>query len=205
MRVMGDRVTSHRGYENPMDIYTDASKKRDNIGYSCVACDDIYILDEGYKSTIEIGIFQVEMLAVAEVLRCIKHQGDREREYNIWSDSKGVVMSLNGYKANSRLMGETILELKKLRVMTNIKKGWVQAHSGITGNVIADLLALNGAEEALLLAYCSPCQAIDYGSIKRRIKIIIMNEWQERWDYLPTCMVSHLFRSTRVGLSGCAP
>ncbi len=147
-----------------------------------MACDDIYIIDDGYLSAKEIGIHRAEILVIKEALSWIKQEGDLDRSYLICSDSKGVVQSLTGSKARDQTIWETMSALKELRDLTQINIKWVKAHDGIIGNILADALARKGAEEASKLAFSTPYIPICNKQMKKAIDKFIVEKWQTRWD-----------------------
>ena len=178
----------------PIHIYTDASKAGDDVGYGWIATDGDYAIAEEYYSAREISVYYGELSAVKEALMWLHDSNLLDRKVVIWSDSKGVVQCLNGYKAGSVLALETMNLLKKLASQLPIQVAWVKGHSNCTGNEAADMLAHRGAEEAGLLSYSSPFVPIMPKQINKAIHVSATQTWQSRWDSTTDCKISHLFK-----------
>ena len=147
-----------------------------------------------------MNTYHAEVLAIREVLSWIKKEGARHRRYLIHSDSESAVRTLNGQMAKDYIAQETMELLCVLGKECHIKITWNKGHDSSVGNILADQLAKAGMEEARALSYSSPFMPICKEQIKGTLRKGILQTWQERWDALLTCRISHLFKPL-VGLN----
>ncbi len=190
----------NRYFPQPIRIYTDASRSRDNVGLGWLTCDGDYVITCGSVPMKEINVYHAEMLAIKEALSWIKEEGSRDRWYIIYTDSESAACTLRGQMAKDFIAKETMCLLRELGKKCYIQIQWIKGHAGNVGNLIADKLAQEGMEEAKKLSYTSPFMPICAERIKKTLKEVTIKRWQERWDTLTSCKISKLFKP-EVGLN----
>ncbi len=177
-----------------INIYTDAAKAGDNVGLGWVALDGNNVVAKNYSPAKEINIHQAEMLAIKEALTWIKVSGTCSRGFTIWTDSQSSVGSLGGYQTKDTITWETLSLLRSLGTNTLIDICWVKGHSNNVGNDMADMLAKRGMEEAESLLFSRPYMPVSQRQIKQTLRHLTLDKWQQAWDMVPDCKISHLFR-----------
>ncbi len=85
-KIWSDSLIQDESYENPMIKYPDASKYRDNIGYSWVATDG----DKAMISTKDMEIFTAELAAVHDALLWLKKSQNMIRNSEIMTECQSV-------------------------------------------------------------------------------------------------------------------
>ncbi len=183
----------HQIWEFPIEIYTDASKKGDNIGYGWLACIENYEIDKNFISAKDINVFQAETLAVKEALSWIKDNHELERHNKIYCDSQSVVNAINGHMAKDDLMFKTMSLFRDIASFSHIEIIWIKSHNGNTGNEAADTLANEAAEAARNIQFAAPYMAITNKKLKMLIHEHFMRRWQSRWQRVKDCRISKLF------------
>ncbi len=148
--------TDDASFERSLDIFTDASKSMDEVGYAWMASDGDFIIDERIYSAREISVYEAEVMAIKEALSWLKDHNILGRRVNIYSDSQSAVISINGHVATNGLLKDTMMSLCALKQSHPVEVKWVKGHNNNTGNEYADMLARLGAEEAKQLAFASP-------------------------------------------------
>ncbi len=186
-------AANKRFFQEPICIYSDASKEGDNVGYAFAACDGDFALDEKVFSAKEVDVFLAEVMAIKEALSWIKNHNDNTRSYVIWSDSLSAVKKINGHEANGRVVLETMQLMETLGKSVSVQLTWTKGHADNTGNEYADALARTGAEAAGDISYATPFFPLSWKETKRLIRPRLLELWQEAWDRLGNCKVSRLF------------
>ena len=189
--IWSDSSIIDESYENPIRIYTDASKYRDNIGYSWVATDGDYIIDEAMISTKDMEVFIAELAAVYDALLWLRKSQNMYRHSEIMTDCQSVAQVLNCHKAKSQLCADTLQQLSSLE--GRVKIIWIKGHSGTIGNEVADMLAKQAAARATDIQCTYPYTPVSTRQFKNHVNDFYLNKWQSRWDNMAGYRISKLF------------
>ncbi len=156
-----------------MIIYPDASKYRDNIGYSWVATDG----DKAMISTKDMEIFTAELAAVHDALLWLKKSQNMIRNSEFMTECQSVAQILN--KAKSQLCADTFQLLSSLggRVKIILIKG----HNGTIGNEVADMLSKQAAAKAMDIQYTYPYTSVSSRQFKTHVNDFYIDKWQSHW------------------------
>ena len=82
-----------------VNIFTDASKKGDRVGYGFCVCLDNTLIAETYFSAWGIGVHRAELIAIGEVLSWIKESNTEDCHFHVQTDSVSAISVLCGHKA----------------------------------------------------------------------------------------------------------
>ncbi len=179
--------------KDALNVYTDAAKSGDDVGYGRCICDGDHILAEDSISCKEINVYQAEVLGIKEALSWIKESTVTNRVFKVWSDSRGAVASLGKCTTKDYLTWETKCLLSELKEYHEIEVIWTKGHNNNTGNEVADMLAKEGMRRAGDLSYAEPFMTTCQGQVKSEIRKITLDKWQRRWEQLDQHVVSKLF------------
>jgi len=156
--------------ELPDDIvcFTDGSKHRgkNQSGAS------VYNQTTKQEQVLPLGkhctVFQAEVYAI---LACINSLHiEYETSIAVCSDSQAALKALNSARTTSKLVVETMKELKRLSLFNSVRLLWVPGHYNVAGNEIADRLAKQAA-----------CQ--EFIGPEPRIGITMMTVRTEVWSW----------------------
>ena len=123
-----DSTIQDESYDNPIGIYTDASKYRDNVGYSWVATDGDYIIEEAMIPAKDMETSTAGLAAVHEALLWLKESQNTNRNSEIMTDCQSVALILNSHKAKSQLCADTLQLISFLKGRAKII--WIKGHNG---------------------------------------------------------------------------
>ena len=179
--------------QNTLNVYTDAAKTGEDVGYGWCVCDGDHILAENSIPGKEINVYQAEVLGIKEALSWIKKSTLANRVFKIWTDSRGAVASLGKCTTRDYLTWETKCLLSELKEYHEIEVIWTKGHNNNTGNEVADMLAKEGARMAGDMSYAAPFMTTCQGQVKSEIRKIFLGKWQRRWEQLDQHAVSKLF------------
>ncbi len=179
--------------QNTLNVYTDAAKTGEDVGYGWCVCDGDHILAEDSIPCKEINVYQAEVLGIKEALSWIKESTLVNRVFKIWTDSRGAVASLRKCTTRDYLTWETKCLLRELKEYHEIEVIWTKGHNNNTGNEVADMLAKEGARMAGDMSYAAPFMTTCQGQVKSEIRKITLGKWQRRWEQLDQHVVSKLF------------
>ncbi len=179
--------------QNILNVYTDAAKTGEDVGYGWCVCDGDHILAENSIPGKEINVYQAEVLGIKEALSWIKKSTLANRVFKIWTDSRGAVASLGKCTTRDYLTWETKCLLSELKEYHEIEVIWTKGHNNNTGNEVADMLAKEGARMAGDMSYAAPFMTTCQGQVKSEIRKIFLGKWQRRWEQLDQHAVSKLF------------
>ena len=117
------------------------------------------------KSRTRFGTnFQAEIYAI---LACVNSlHTEYEASIAIRSDSQAALKALDTVKTTSKLVAETMTELKRLSLFYSIRLIWVPGHFNVPGNEIADKLANKAACKEFIGA--EPSTHVTDGQTDRR-------------------------------------
>ncbi len=180
-------------WTHPIALYTDASKEKDNVGYSWIASIGDYVIGEATMTAKDISVYKGKMLAIKEALSWLRDHIEISRRNVIYCDSKSVVQVLNGCLAKDELTWDTLKLLREVNQVAHTSVQWVKGHSGIVGNEVVDMLAKNGALEAANISDVKPHMPATQREVKKLMHDHFLREWQLRWETLKSCRISKLF------------
>ncbi len=150
-------------------------------------------MDEDTSLAKDISVYKAEMMAVGEALKWLQKNTDSMSTNIILSDSKSVVERLNGHLAQDETTRDILETLRILNVITPTEVRWIEGHSGIVGNELADSLAREGAMKATRLIGPKPYMPVSWKEIKKQIHSHYLELWQNKWESLVDCRISKLF------------
>ncbi len=174
-----------------IQVYTDASKQGDNVGYAWAACAGDFVIEERIYSAKEIDIHCAETMAIREALSWIKELQSLDCAFRVISDSQSAITVLCGHEAKDYITYEAMTLLSQIK--SPLQVIWTKGHSKNTGNELADALARVGAEEAIRMSYSSPFMPVSCKTLKKRSAVNQISYWQDIWDDKIDCRVSKLF------------
>jgi ribonuclease HI len=135
--------------EETICYFTDGSKNNNHpfVGFAYLQCNDKIICRE--RTCKFASIFSGETMAILSVLDDIYQR--KEREFNIFSDAKSVLISLNSL-SNLKNKSPLILEAKEKlceieQLGREVKFWWIPDHTGIEMNEIVDGVAKESVRE----------------------------------------------------------
>ena len=127
--------------------YTDGSLKNSLSGGGIVIYKGSTFSEHFFRLGTGPTIFQAELLAIANLCDIlIDQEAENTPTTHICTDSKSAILSLTATTINSKTVLLTQSKLRLLSHYTTISIIWVPAHTGITGNELADKLANLGSD-----------------------------------------------------------
>ena len=93
-------------------------------------------------------MFHAEVYAILACVNCL-HTA-YEASIAICSDSQAALKALDTATTTSKLVAETMTELKWLSLLNSVRLMWVPGHFSVSGNEIADKLANKAACERFI-------------------------------------------------------
>ena len=152
-------------------IYTDGSKRGDQVACACVTP----LFTDAQRIPDCSSIFSAESYAVLNALRYIKL--NRFSKFIVFTDSLSLIQSIE-FRYNKNPIVQSIIQ--KFYEIVEQKKQvifcWIPSHVGIRGNERAD----QAAKQALDLEESKI--SIPYTDKTPIIKSSILNAWQQHWD-----------------------
>jgi ribonuclease HI len=138
---------THEPEDDQINVCTDASVSKTIAGAG-------YIIMKGqdtiFQDSIHLGanltVFQAETLAIKYASEWLLHSNLRPQATNInfYCDNLAVVKSLGFWSVSSRTIDLSLKPIETLSKQFKVTIHWVKSHSGIEGNDVADILALEG-------------------------------------------------------------
>ena len=157
-------------------IFTDGAKNETGCGAGFHISDTLINL--GYKLPDTCTIFQCEIIAIQYACE-FAGSVYNGKNIAICSDSQAALQSLNSGNVKAKTVGKCIFELNRAASKNSIDLIWVPGHSNIEGNVIADMLAAQGA--SLHRSYTEKVP-IPMCHIKSMIKDNLNIKWKKAWE-----------------------
>lgn len=167
-----------------LKIYTDGSKKEENVGAAAVIYkfDNIF-LNLKYRLGGNCSNNQAEQLAVLKALQEIQNISNtsgEEKTAAIYSDSKVALALFQKNSKHNSIVEDILKTIKNLeQKQWTIHFKWVKAHIGDIGNEYADELAKEAAKDLNLHVIYNK---IPKSLIKCRIRENGHQLWQNRWN-----------------------
>ena len=128
---------------NQINIYTDGSKKQDQVGSGWV----IYI-PRGSTTDIQhnnlrlpnyAAVYIAEVFAIKEAVHSLlTGPNDIPEVVHIYTNSQSALNSLSNHYPKSMVVIDTIKVLNSLGRITNLHLRWIKGHAGHIGNEFAD-------------------------------------------------------------------
>ncbi|GBM29746.1 hypothetical protein AVEN_156924-1 [Araneus ventricosus] len=161
-----------------IQIYINGSRIDNKIGSAMVVyCHGTEILHQTCRLEDTATVFQAETKGKKMPLDYI-NETKLWHKFHVFSDSKSVLQSL----ASSKNTRQSILELKELYGVVPrdkwVKRHWVEAHVGVTGNESADCYAKFETNKDEVDFKCPKSKA----TIIRVIRNELVSLWQNHWD-----------------------
>ena len=135
-------MTTAKEWRGPDTVWTDGSRQEDGrMGVVCV-----WMAQEGWTGSCfhlgtNKGVFDAEVFAVYQALRTIERRGERGRQYAIFVDSTSAITRVrdDATGPGQRFAVAAIEVCTRVTANDNsVTIRWVPAHSGTTGNEVAD-------------------------------------------------------------------
>lgn len=159
-----------------LTLYTDGSSSEDGVGYGFYSEDASLLSINMYKLRPENSVFQAEASAILAALRSAEDKGYSNIVVN--SDSRSVIMALLNLFPKSPIALEILGVCGDALHSSKITFNWVKAHTGHTGNELADL----AARSAPSLVETVQSLPFSPSHLKSLLKKEILFHWQSEWD-----------------------
>ncbi|GBN66980.1 hypothetical protein AVEN_62854-1 [Araneus ventricosus] len=164
-----------------LEIFTDGSGINDKIGAAMVV---LYFCKLIHSERVRLGdnstVYQAELVGLKLAAEFVL-TFTTTRRVNVFSDSRSALQSLADPTNTHPLVGEVRRFLKRARSERGVFLHWVKAHVGYHGNELDD-----GDAKA---ATDSPSVSVDLpvssSRFKCKLKSIMIQAWQDHWDYTP--------------------
>jgi ribonuclease HI len=168
---------------HPTEIFTDGSKIGDKVGAGVAIYTDKRLVSQyKYRLQNHCSNNQAEQIAILKSLEQLPSMADQtNRIVAIYTDSKVTLASLKNNNIHSFLIEEIRNKVQNLTKQNwSIHFGWMNAHTGIKGNELADTLAKAAAQddEERNIVY----DRIQISTIATRIKEEGLKKWQTQWE-----------------------
>ncbi|GBM64224.1 Putative protein in type-1 retrotransposable element R1DM [Araneus ventricosus] len=164
-----------------LEVFTDGSGINNRIGAAMVV---LYFGQLIHSERVRLGdnctVYQAELVGLklaAEFVLTLT----TTRRVNVYSDSRSALQYLADPTNNHPLVREVKRLLERARSERGVFLHWVKAHVGYHGNELADAEAKAATD--------SPSVSVDLPVSSRRfkckLKSIMIQAWQDHWDYTP--------------------
>lgn len=163
-----------------ISIYTDGSKTNHGTGASLVAYNqhNQKVYQAYYKLQKHCTNNQAEIFAIYKSLQFIQQNNNMNKIFNIISDSKAALFSLNKQESYSSIVIDMKEMIKNINKNNTIKFFWSPGHRRVIGNEIADFLAKKATIHDLNIVYNN----IPYSYLKKETSEIAKKQWQKEWN-----------------------
>lgn len=170
-------------------IYTDGTRDGTRAGFgSSFTINDIQIRDMKGSMSSYSTAGQTEIMAILEAAKAAKAMTAAGEQILFLTDCKTVLQKLEKGIFKERIALECHEALTSLGEGCEVKIGWIQSHSGTTGNDIADSLAKQGA--ALPCIQETPMATL---VANRLVSIKSREIWAKMWSTETTCRQTKLW------------
>ncbi|XP_023229286.1 uncharacterized protein LOC111629619 [Centruroides sculpturatus] len=171
----------NRNFKAKWSIYTDSSKNNNDTGagFTIKNSNNRTTYQCYHKLASHCSNAQAKMWAIFKALEHINNNLDTYKgNIYIFTDSKMALHSLSNNNHPTVLTNNVQNMAKTLGATRNLNIAWVPAHTGIDGNEMADKLAKLGANSSTQPSFTDLPQK----KLKKEIKIIINQAWQNNWE-----------------------
>jgi len=163
-------------------VFTDGSKSNDGVGFAAVIANFRGITKViQRKLSSSASVFEAEAAAIATALQYLSSAIDQSRhtEIYIFSGSRSALQAINSFKTTTSI-GYTLQKMvHKTSAWADLSVCWIPAHTGITGNELADRFAKAATLfPALDRTACKPSWQATSALIHRNLQERWNNEWQ---------------------------
>ncbi|GBN21981.1 hypothetical protein AVEN_81069-1 [Araneus ventricosus] len=164
-----------------LEIFTDGSGINDKIGAAMVV---LYFGQLIHSIRVRLGenctVYQAELVGLKLAANFVLTLTTTKR-VNVYSDSRSALQSLADPINTHPLVGEVRRLLKRARSERGVFLHWVKAHVGYHGNELADAEA-KAATDSPSVSVELP---VSSSRFKCKLRRIIIQAWQDHWDYSP--------------------
>ena len=185
--VMKTHTLEHmRRKINTTNIFTDGSKSSEGVGFAVYSEQDQVSYSLPYTSS----IFTAEVMAILYATLTINKSSNSK--FTIYTDSRSAIDALDQYEHKCSLVQKTKIMIHKLKEKgKEVQLCWIPSHIGIRGNEIADSMA----KKAITKPRCNePIPLLDH---MNKIKQIISQKWQKRWDEVTNNKLKEIKETTK--------
>ncbi|GBN92370.1 Putative protein in type-1 retrotransposable element R1DM [Araneus ventricosus] len=164
-----------------LEIFTDGSGINDKIGAAMVV---LYFGQLIHSERVRLGdnctVYQAELVGLKLAAEFAQTLTITKR-VNVFSDSRTALQSWADPINTHPLVGEVKRLLKRARSERGVFLHWVKAHVGYHENELADA----GAKAATDSPSVSVELPVSSSRLKCKLRRIIIQAWQDHWDYSP--------------------
>jgi ribonuclease HI len=167
----------------PTEIFSDGSKTGDTVGAGVAVYNDKkLVMKFKYKLQKHCSNNQEEQITILKSLENLPTLTDQpNRKTAIYTDSKMTLDSLKNYNIHNVLIEAIRNRVRQLTKRDwTIHFGWVNTHTGIGGNELADSLAKEVAQKEGENIYVY--DRIPLSTIAYTIKEEGLKKWQTQWE-----------------------
>ena len=160
--------------QGELNIYTDGGKMSGNrVGAAYIFFEVTkQVQVDKFRLPEHSTVFQAEIKAIYKAAAALK-ETQKYKYVRFFIDSQAAIKALDSRTVTSRLVLDTINELNDASKNRQIRLYWTKAHTGTTGNELADQAAKEGRRLALVEAVAMP---------KIELTNKIMDCFYELWD-----------------------
>ncbi|KAG8176149.1 hypothetical protein JTE90_012402 [Oedothorax gibbosus] len=173
-----------------LEIFTDGSAINGAVGGAFVVCYYVLAIHRGLgRLDDRNSVYQAELTAIENACDWV-NQNLRNTEVSLFSESRSGLQTIAN-PDNRCLIARSIIEhIEKAKVLhVKMKLNWVKAHVGITGNELVDA----AAKEATELEHQNWAQKLPKSYLRRSLKIMALDLWQNRWNATTNGLVTKRF------------